>query len=57
MEQWYMIRRREAVRNSLEHVAWRCGCPIPWDTQGQAGWGSEQPDLVEGTLFIAGKLD
>ena len=57
MEQWYMIRRREAVRNSLEHVAWRCGCPIPWDTQGQAGWGSEQPDLVVGTLFIAGKLD
>jgi len=25
-----------------EQVAQRCGgCPIPGDTQGQAGWGSE----------------
>jgi len=27
-------------------------------TQGQTGWGSEQPDLVVGiALFIAGDLD
>ena len=25
-----------------------CGCPIPGSVQGQAGWGSEQPGLVEG---------
>ena len=24
------------------------GCPIPGDTQGQAGWGSEQPDGAVG---------
>ena len=27
------------------------GCPIPGDTQGQAGQGSEQPDLVVGVLI------
>ena len=25
-----------------------CGCPIPGSVQGQAGWGLEEPDLVEG---------
>ena len=24
------------------------GCPIPGDTQEQAGWGSEQPDVAVG---------
>jgi len=24
------------------------GCPIPGDTQGQAGWGSQQPDVAVG---------
>ena len=24
------------------------GCPDPGDIQGQAGWGSEQPDLAVG---------
>ena len=33
---------------TLERVAQRGGrCPIPGNLQGQAGWGSEQPDLVE----------
>ena len=33
----------------LEQVAQRgCGCPIPGSVQGQAGWGFEQPGLVEG---------
>lgn len=27
---------------------WHCGCPISGGVQDQAGWGSEQPDLVEG---------
>lgn len=45
------------MRNSLEHVAQRCGCLIPGDAQGVAGQGSEQPDLAEGTLVIVGKLD
>ena len=31
----------------LAQVAQRGGgCPIPSDTQGQAGWGSEQPDVA-----------
>jgi len=25
-----------------------CGCPLPANVQGQAGWGLEQPGLVEG---------
>ena len=34
---------------ALEQVAQRgCGCPIPGSVQGQAGWGFEQPGLVEG---------
>ena len=27
------------------------GCPVPGDIQGQAGWGSEQPDLAAYVLF------
>ena len=34
---------------TLAQVAWRaCRCPIPGTIPGQAGRGSEQPDLVEG---------
>jgi len=34
---------------TLEDVAQRGGrCPTPGNIQGQAGWGSEQADLVEG---------
>jgi len=34
---------------TLEQVAQRNdGSPIPGDIQGQAGWGSEQPDLPVG---------
>ena len=34
---------------ALKQVAQRgCGCPIPGSVQGQAGWGFEQPGLVEG---------
>jgi len=34
---------------TLDQVAHRGGgCPIPGNIQGQAEWGSEQPDLVEG---------
>ena len=33
----------------MEQVAQRsCGCPLPGSVQGQAGWGSGQPALVEG---------
>ena len=32
---------------ALEQVAQRCGgCRVPGDTQGQAGGGSEQPDVA-----------
>ena len=34
---------------ALAQVAWRgSGCPIPGDTQGQAGRGSEQHDAAVG---------
>jgi len=32
----------------MEQSAQRGGrCPIPGNIQGQVGWGSEQPDLLE----------
>ena len=48
------MRCKEAVLHceggeALAQVAQRgCGCPIPGSVQGQAGWGFEQPGLVEG---------
>lgn len=34
---------------TLVQVAQRSyGCPIPGNVQGHAGWGSEQPGIVEG---------
>ena len=42
---------------ALEQVAQRGGgCPIPGDTESQAGWGAEQLDL-QVSLFIARELD
>jgi len=42
----------------LEQVAQRGGrYPIPGNIQGQAEWGSEQPDPVEDGSVIAGVLD
>jgi len=42
----------------VEDVAQRgSGGPIPGNIQGQVGWGSVQPDLVEDVLLIAGGLD
>ena len=42
------IRRTFTVR-ALAQVAQRCGgCPIPGDTQGPGGWGSEHPDVAVG---------
>ena len=33
---------------ALAQVAQRsCGCPLPASVQGQVGWSSEQPGLVE----------
>jgi len=40
-----------------ERVAWRCGgCPVLGGVQGQAGRGSEQPDLTVLSMFTAGEL-
>ena len=33
------------------------GCPIPGDTQGQAGQGSEQPDVAVGVPVHCKELD
>ena len=42
----------------MTQVAQRCGgCPIPGDTQGQAGWGSEHLMELWEFLCIAGELD
>ena len=42
-EKVFYVKSNEA----LAQVAQRCGrCLILGDTQGQAGWGSEQPDLM-----------
>ena len=41
----------------MAHVALRCGgCPIPGDTLGQVGWGSEQPDLAVGVSVQCRKV-
>jgi len=43
---------------AMTQVAQRCGgCPIPGDTQGQAGWGSEHLMELWEFLCIAGELD
>ena len=43
---------------SLECVSQRGGgCPVPRDTEGQAGWGSEQLIELWVSLFIAWGLD
>ena len=43
---------------ALEQVVQRSGgCPIPGDSQGQAGWGSEHLMELWVSLFIAGELD
>ena len=50
------IRHKEEIiyyesGEALEQVSQRsCGCPIPGSVQGQAGWGFEQPGLVEVVL-------
>jgi len=34
---------------ALEYFAWgSCGCPFPGSAQGQVGWSSEKPGLMEG---------
>jgi len=43
-----------------KQVAQRSGrCVVPGSIQGQVGWGSEQPDIVEDipTCFRGGGLD
>jgi len=33
------------------------GCPSPWDSQGQAGLGSERPDVAVGVCVHCRELD
>ena len=43
---------------TLRQVAQRGGrCPTPGNIQGQAGWGSEQPALVEDAYCTGVALD
>jgi len=48
-----LTRKRPAARlkenNFFSNIGQRsCGCPLPGSVQGQAGWGFEQPGLVDG---------
>jgi len=38
------------------YVQWGCGCLLPGSTQGQAGWGFEQP-LVGGIPAYSRELE
>jgi len=42
------MRRLRGDPKHSDSVAQRsCGCPLPGSVQGQVGWSSEQPGLVE----------
>ena len=44
---FYVVLHHEGGE-ALAQVAQRsCGCPLPGSAQGQAGWSSEHPGLVE----------
>jgi len=46
---WKEILHYEGSEALEQQVAQRnCGCPLPGGVQVQAGWGFEQPGLVEG---------
>ena len=48
MRYWEEILPHEGAE-ALAQVAQRsCGCPLPGTAQGQVGWSSEHPGLVEG---------
>ena len=38
------VRRGEALAQAAQRS---CGCPLPGRVQGQVGWSSEHPGLVE----------
>jgi len=42
-----LVDRRGSGSGLCPHDCSSCRCPIPGNIQGQVGWGSEQPDLVE----------
>jgi len=47
MRYWEEIPHHEGGE-TLEQAAQRsCGCPLPGRVQGQLGWSSEHPGLVE----------
>ena len=45
---WEEILYCEGGETLEQVVQWGCECPLPGSTQGQAGWGSEQPGLEGG---------
>jgi len=61
-ESWELELQEEIFYNedgdTLAQVAQRGGrCLVPGNIQGQVGWGSEQPDLVEDVPAHWGGLD
>ena len=50
----YLLRGAEALSQAVHRS---CGCPTPGGIQGQAGWGSGQPDLVVAALSMAEGLE
>ena len=52
------VHSRKSYSWILEPMAQRYdGCPIPAETQGQAGWGSEHLMELWVSLFIAEELE
>jgi len=41
------ILRHESGETLAQAAQRSCGCPLPGRVQGQVGWSSEEPDLVE----------
>jgi len=43
-----LLLRKEVQVYLVKSLAQRsCGCPLPGSVQGQVGWSSEQPGLVD----------
>ena len=48
LQEQLLVGQKGTDLEALAQVAQRsCGCPLPGRVQGQVGWSSEQPGLVE----------
>ena len=47
MRYWEEILPHEGAEALAQAAQRSCGCPLPGTGEGQVGWSSEQPGLVE----------